>query len=229
MAVDSTFQYKQNDGKPDLDASKNEISEVSVSLDRLKVTDPAEVLKTVKIDTSKPVDKPRSDKVSDEILYGIEGIFDALKQYDGKSPFLPTGKLDVEGLKKKLLDDNLFSSYKISESIFYDSPSANNYDKIVSPRNIQYSKFSLETCFYIFYNMPRDTFQVSAATELLKRKWLYSKAHKLWFKSTQSEDKVVWTCFDPSSWTQKTLETIGEVEKTLLSQEEMEQLIESTS
>merc|ERR1719193_2938008 len=37
------------------------------------------------------------------------------------------------------------------------------------------AKFTLETLFYIFYNMPRDTLQVYAAKELFNRKWHYYK------------------------------------------------------
>lgn len=40
--------------------------------------------------------------------YGLEGIFDAMKSYfTDKSPFLPTGKLDTEALKHKLLQEYL--------------------------------------------------------------------------------------------------------------------------
>ena len=39
----------------------------------------------------------------------------------------------------------------------------------------------LETLFYIFYNMPRDTLQAYAATELYNRDWRYHKDLKLWF------------------------------------------------
>jgi hypothetical protein len=43
------------------------------------------------------------------------------------------------------------------------------------------AKFTLETLFYIFYNMPKDTLQVYAAKELYKREWRYHKELKLWF------------------------------------------------
>jgi len=43
------------------------------------------------------------------------------------------------------------------------------------------AKFTLETLFYIFYAMPKDTLQVYAARELYKRDWRYHKELKLWF------------------------------------------------
>jgi CCR4-NOT transcription complex subunit 2 len=42
------------------------------------------------------------------------------------------------------------------------------------------SKFTLETLFYIFYCMPRDTLQVYASKELYSRDWRYHKDIKLW-------------------------------------------------
>jgi CCR4-NOT transcription complex subunit 2 len=43
------------------------------------------------------------------------------------------------------------------------------------------SKFQVETLFYIFYSMPKDTLQVYAAKELYNRDWKYHKALRLWF------------------------------------------------
>lgn len=43
------------------------------------------------------------------------------------------------------------------------------------------SEFALETLFYIFYAMPRDSLQAYAAQELYKREWRYHKDLRLWF------------------------------------------------
>lgn len=51
-----------------------------------------------------------------------------------------------------------------------------------------FSKFSLETLFYMFYYMPRDTLQLFAAEELYKRKWKYHSEYSVWF-STESSDQ----------------------------------------
>ncbi|PQQ11319.1 putative NOT transcription complex subunit VIP2 isoform X1 [Prunus yedoensis var. nudiflora] len=44
-----------------------------------------------------------------------------------------------------------------------------------------FSKFSVETLFYIFYSMPKDEAQLYAANELNNRGWFYHKEHRLWF------------------------------------------------
>eukprot|EP00808_Paulinella_micropora_P005334 g28078.t1 len=72
-----------------------------------------------------------------------------------------------------------------------------------------FSKFQLETLFYIFYNMPKDTLQVYAAKELYNRSWLYHKDLKIWFlrppvekkdKSLDPSDKDGFVFFDVQSW-----------------------------
>lgn len=68
------------------------------------------------------------------------------------------------------------------------------------------SKFHLETLFYIFYNMPKDTLQVYAAKELYNRDWRYHKEHKLWFTRDNSASAQPgakggrYIYFDINSW-----------------------------
>jgi CCR4-NOT transcription complex subunit 2 len=45
-----------------------------------------------------------------------------------------------------------------------------------------FSKFDVQTLFYIFYAMPRDILQAYAAQELHAREWRYHRDHKAWFK-----------------------------------------------
>eukprot|EP00900_Chrysochromulina_parva_P006518 jgi/Chrpa1/15868/Chrysochromulina_OHIO_Genome00012282-RA len=71
-----------------------------------------------------------------------------------------------------------------------------------------FSKFQLETLFYIFYNMPRDTLQAYAATELYNRDWRYHKDLKLWFTkaSRQGADETQrgqYIYFDINEWKKK--------------------------
>lgn len=67
-----------------------------------------------------------------------------------------------------------------------------------------FSKFHLETLFYIFYNMPRDVLQLLAAVELYARKWRYHKGLKLWFscdaQMLQSYDRGSYVYFDIKAW-----------------------------
>ncbi|KEH30085.1 CCR4-NOT transcription complex subunit 2 [Medicago truncatula] len=72
-----------------------------------------------------------------------------------------------------------------------------------------FSKFSVETLFYIFYSMPKDKAQLYAANELNNRGWWYHKEYRLWFKRAPNMELLVQTstyergtfhCFDPSSF-----------------------------
>ena len=71
-----------------------------------------------------------------------------------------------------------------------------------------FSKFQLETLFYIFYNMPRDTLQAYAATELYNRDWRYHKDLKLWFTKASRQGaadshKGQYIYFDINEWKKK--------------------------
>merc|ERR1712087_845771 len=71
-----------------------------------------------------------------------------------------------------------------------------------------FSKFQLETLFYIFYNMPRDTLQAYAATELYNRDWRYHKDLTLWFTRAsrhggEDSSKGQYIYFDISEWKKK--------------------------
>lgn len=53
--------------------------------------------------------------------------------------------------------------------------------------------FSDDTLFYIFYTMPKDIMQLSAARTLAKRDWLYHKELKMWLKRAGSFENNVKT------------------------------------
>ncbi|ESW04126.1 hypothetical protein PHAVU_011G069400 [Phaseolus vulgaris] len=70
-----------------------------------------------------------------------------------------------------------------------------------------FSKFSVETLFYIFYSMPKDEAQLYASNELYNRGWFYHKEHRLWFIRVSNMEPLVKTntyergsyhCFEPS-------------------------------
>ncbi|XP_020113985.1 probable NOT transcription complex subunit VIP2 isoform X2 [Ananas comosus] len=69
-----------------------------------------------------------------------------------------------------------------------------------------FSKFQLETLFYIFYSMPKDEAQLYAANELYSRGWLYHRDLKLWLRcmeplvKTQIYERGSYLCFDPNTW-----------------------------
>ena len=67
-----------------------------------------------------------------------------------------------------------------------------------------FTKFQLETLFYIFYNMPKDVLQILAAEELYNKKWMYHKDLKLWFtcnpETMQGYERTGYIYFDLKSW-----------------------------
>lgn len=69
-----------------------------------------------------------------------------------------------------------------------------------------FSKFQLESLFYIFYELPRDALQLLAARELYERDWSYHGDMKLWFTrapgSTLSvyPERAAYIYFDINSW-----------------------------
>jgi CCR4-NOT transcriptional regulation complex NOT5 subunit len=99
-----------------------------------------------------------------------------------------------------------------------------------------FSKFTVETLFYIFYYMPRDHLQLYAAEELYRRKWRYNTDYSVWFtqdlgnsekdnseKAEKSEksNSEVYYYFNPNEW--KTMKYIyGPLNpKAFLSENEM--------
>lgn len=89
------------------------------------------------------------------------------------------------------------------------------------------SKFQLETLFYIFYNMPKDTLQVYAAKELYNRDWRYHKELKLWFTRDAGKDPQVhvppggYICFDVNAW-ERRLYTNAPQGLVFMAEEELE-------
>jgi len=61
-------------------------------------------------------------------------------------------------------------------------------------------KFSIETLFYIFYNMPGDMLQAIAAVELYRRNYFYHSELKWWFEKSDDPSKASWSYFDPAEW-----------------------------
>ncbi|XP_027347411.1 probable NOT transcription complex subunit VIP2 isoform X3 [Abrus precatorius] len=56
-----------------------------------------------------------------------------------------------------------------------------------------FSKFSVETLFYIFYSMPKDEAQLYAANELYNRGWFYHKEHRMWYIRVPNLEPLVKT------------------------------------
>lgn len=73
----------------------------------------------------------------------------------------------------------------------------------VSPPQLKTShlqRFTLETLFCIFFNMPRDMLQAYAAAELYNRGWKYHRDLKTWLILQEDDGQPRWVCFNPNSW-----------------------------
>mmetsp|Transcript_7462 Transcript_7462/g.11155 ORF Transcript_7462/g.11155 Transcript_7462/m.11155 type:complete len:498 (+) Transcript_7462:43-1536(+) len=72
-------------------------------------------------------------------------------------------------------------------------------------KTTHFSKFALETLFYIFYAMPQDVLQAYAAQELYHREWKFHSDLKLWMKRAPSTDPVAqqFIFFDHNAWERK--------------------------
>lgn len=98
--------------------------------------------------------------------------------------------------------DGLSSSQR-SEEPEYKLPTC-YYMQPPALKTSHFTKFQLETLFYVFYNMPRDVLQLLAAVELYNREWRYHKDLKLWFTrapgTTQGYERGAYIYFDIKSW-----------------------------
>ena len=70
----------------------------------------------------------------------------------------------------------------------------------------QFSKFQVETLFYMFYQLPKDILQALAAQELYKRDWRYHGELTMWLKPRsqqemmQSHPNIQFVYFDTKAW-----------------------------
>lgn len=130
---------------------------------------------------------PRPNKAQTCDKYGLTGLLGVIRMTD---PDLTTLAL---GTDLTTLGLNLNSSevlYATFSAPCLDLPTRSDPDFVLpfayymqppALKTSHLAKFTLETLFYIFYNMPKDTLQVYAAKELFKREWRYHKEMKLWF------------------------------------------------
>eukprot|EP00656_Telonema_subtile_P025068 TRINITY_DN2719_c0_g2_i9.p1 TRINITY_DN2719_c0_g2~~TRINITY_DN2719_c0_g2_i9.p1 ORF type:complete len:252 (-),score=80.10 TRINITY_DN2719_c0_g2_i9:17-772(-) len=91
-------------------------------------------------------------------------------------------------------------------------------------------KFQLETLFYIFYMMPKDTLQAVAASELHARDWKYHSELSMWFcKQPEAQGKgagfgraATFVYFDVKVWERRTyVDNSKNLEQGFLPEEEV--------
>nr|GMD15997.1 probable NOT transcription complex subunit VIP2 isoform X1 [Ipomoea batatas] len=148
--------------------------------------------------------------------YGLLGLLSVIRMSDPNLTSLALG-IDLTTLGLNLNSaDNL---HKTFGSPWSDEPAKGDpefnvpqcyYAKQPPPLNQAYfSKFQLDTLFYIFYSMPKDEAQLYAANELYNRGWFYHRDHRWWFMRVTNMEPLVKTntyergsyiCFDPNTW-----------------------------
>ncbi|XVF68673.1 hypothetical protein PTKIN_Ptkin11bG0020200 [Pterospermum kingtungense] len=148
--------------------------------------------------------------------FGLLGLLSVIKMSDPDLTSLALG-IDLTTLGLNLnSSENL---HKTFGSPWSDEPAKGDpeftvpqcyYAKQPPPLHQGYfSKFMVDTLFYIFYSMPKDEAQLYAANELYNRGWFYHKEHRKWFIRVPNVEPLVKTntyergsyhCFDPNSF-----------------------------
>jgi len=139
--------------------------------------------------------------------YGLLGILKVIRMTDPDLNMLALG-MDLTTLGLNLNSPECL--YATFASPWSDMPARKDPEFNLPPcyymnppqlKTAHLQKFSLETLFYIFFNMPRDTLQAYAAAELYNRGWKYHRELKTWFVLQQEDEgQPRWVCFDPSTW-----------------------------
>merc|ERR1719382_476726 len=149
---------------------------------------------------------PEAERAARE-KYGLLGILKVIRMTDPDLNMLALG-MDLTTLGLNLNSPECL--YATFASPWSETPAKKDPEfylpncYYMSPPQLKTAhlqKFSLETLFYIFFNMPRDTLQACAAAELYNRGWKYYRDLKAWFMLQEEEDgRTSWVCFDPNTW-----------------------------
>lgn len=144
--------------------------------------------------------------------YGLLGILKVIKMTDPDLNTLALG-MDLTTLGLNLNSPECL--YTTFGSPWSDAPARKELEYNLPPcyymnppqlKTAHLQKFSLETLFYIFYNMPRDTLQACAAAELYNRNWKYHRELKTWFLLQEEEGRHRWVCFDLTVWEKRPID-----------------------
>lgn len=178
---------------------------------------------------------PASAGLSKESKYGMPGLLEVLRSQDKDSQTLSLGTdLTTFGLNLNSVE-TLFTSFVSpfvdavpSDEPQYKTPQCYLMAHAPVLKADHWSKLTVETLFYIFYQLPRDILQACAAQELYRRDWKYHGELKIWIKPHNRPDLMQQTpqfvFFDAKAWEQKYLNTQqlrGNLLAGLLSEEEI--------
>mmetsp|Transcript_70976 Transcript_70976/g.169338 ORF Transcript_70976/g.169338 Transcript_70976/m.169338 type:complete len:304 (-) Transcript_70976:89-1000(-) len=123
--------------------------------------------------------------------FGMVGILEVVRMSD---PHLNTLALGMDLTGRNDTPPRREPEFYLPQSYFMNPP---------SPKLEHFSKFSLETLFYMFYSMPRDQQQALAAWQLYERGWLYHKTEKMWIAAQPQDDgagNARNVYYDPMAW-----------------------------
>ncbi|KAL8261812.1 hypothetical protein R6Q59_025861 [Mikania micrantha] len=132
--------------------------------------------------------------------FGLIGLLSVIGMVDADLTSIALG-IDLTTLGLNL--NSAESLYRTFGSPWTDEPVKGDpdftvpqcyYSKQAPALNQRYfSKFQLNTLFYIFYSMPKDEAQLYAANELCNRGWFYYREHRLWFMRSPNMEPLVKT------------------------------------
>mmetsp|Transcript_65508 Transcript_65508/g.207068 ORF Transcript_65508/g.207068 Transcript_65508/m.207068 type:complete len:721 (-) Transcript_65508:104-2266(-) len=147
--------------------------------------------------------------------FGLLGLLSVIRMSD---PDLTTLALGTDLTTLGLNLNSPESLYKTFSSPWADGPSRAEPEFTLPSCYLQqaprlqpgyFSKFQLDTLFYIFYSMPGDEAQVYAGDELANRGWMFHKEHKVWITRAPGTESLVKTdryergsfiIFDANTW-----------------------------
>ena len=154
-----------------------------------------------------------STRSESEMKYGLLGLLDVIKMTNRDLNTLALGcDLTTFGLNLNSTDclystfNSPFASQTVSAEPNYTTPGCYRMQPPPSLKADHSAKFQLETLFYMFYAMPKDLLQATAAQELYKREWRYHGEQRLWLKARtqqelmQSHSNVQYLYFDVNVW-----------------------------
>lgn len=174
---------------------------------------------------------------SGDAKYGLMGLLDVIKMTDRDLNSLSLGSdLTTFGLNLNSTE----SLYTTFTGPFADQTSSNEPQfttpqcYLMHPPSLKpdhLTKFQLETLFYMFYAMPRDILQTTAAVELYRREWRYHGELRVWFKPRSPQEQiqghpgVQYVYFDMAAWETRlfTSATRAPIAAGFLSDEEIRQ------
>jgi len=191
------FNNEQLSGIPGFDSSQGKSPPVTIhkSIPLLKGGAPSPALK-------------KKSSLPPEQQFGLLGLLSLIRMEEPDRGTLALG-IDLTSLGLNLnSSESLHTSFtspwvdrNASKEPQFQIPSCYAIKgSTTSLKASQFPRLALETLFYIFYAMPKDTFQMLAAQELYNRDWKYHMEYKVWFLQQLSEGSNQYMYFDVQQW-----------------------------